>query len=145
MALLELRENCIDIDTYFKMRRAVGWKELSREQAQKALDNSLLTVGLYVANQPVGMARLVGDGAVICYIQDLIIHPNAQRLGGGSMIMEHLKAYVESITEDGTEMMLDLMCAKGREPFYKKHGFIARPTDTLGPGMIMYINKKHNE
>ena len=31
-------------------------------------------------------------------------------------------------------MMLDLMCAKGREEFYKLHGFIARPTDNLGPG-----------
>ena len=36
-------------------------------------------------------------------------------------------------------MMLDLMCAKGREKFYQKHGFIARPTDDLGPGMIQYL------
>jgi hypothetical protein len=36
-------------------------------------------------------------------------------------------------------MMLDLMCAKGREPFYEKHGFIARPTKDLGPGMIQYL------
>ena len=31
--------------------------------------------------------------------------------------------------------------AKGREKFYKKHGFIARPTESLGPGMIQYIEK----
>jgi len=31
------------------------------------------------------------------------------------------------------------MCAKGREKFYQKHGFIARPTDELGPGMIQYL------
>lgn len=36
-------------------------------------------------------------------------------------------------------MMLCLMCAKGREQFYEKHNFIARPTDALGPGMIQYI------
>jgi hypothetical protein len=42
---------------------------------------------------------------------------------------------------EGTEMMLDLMCAKGREDFYRHHGFIARPTEKLGPGMIMYIKK----
>lgn len=141
MAILELRENCIDVATYLKLRNAVGWKKLTETQAQKALDNSLMTVGLYVAGQPVGMGRLVGDGAVICYIQDLIIHPHAQRMGGGSMIIEHLKAYAESLTEEGTEMMLDLMCAKGREAFYEKHGFISRPTDALGPGMILYIKK----
>ncbi|WP_370751069.1 hypothetical protein [Eubacterium sp.] len=38
-----------------------------------------------------------------------------------------------------TEIMLDLMCARGRENFYKKEGFISRPNDKLGPGMIMYI------
>jgi hypothetical protein len=31
------------------------------------------------------------------------------------------------------------MCAKGRETFYEKHGFVARPTDALGPGMIQYL------
>ena len=31
------------------------------------------------------------------------------------MLMEHLISYVDSLTEEGTEMMLDLMCAKGRE------------------------------
>ena len=41
----------------------------------------------------------------------------------------------------GTEIMLDLMCAVGREPFYHKHEFISRPTDKLGPGMIRYIRK----
>ena len=40
---------------------------------------------------------------------------------------------------EGTTMMFDLMCAKGREEFYKKHGFIARPTKDLGPGMIQFI------
>jgi hypothetical protein len=37
-------------------------------------------------------------------------------------------------------MMFGLMCAKGREQFYEKHGFIARPTSALGPGMIQYLN-----
>ena len=37
-------------------------------------------------------------------------------------------------------LLLDLMCAKGREPFYEKHGFIARPTKDLGPGMIQYLD-----
>ena len=53
--------------------------------------------------------------------------------------MEKLIAYVDSIREEETEMMLCLMCAKGREKFYEKLGFIARPTDMLGPGMIQYI------
>ena len=85
------------------------------------------------------MGRVVGDGAVVCYIQDLVVIPKAQKSGVGGAILNRLKEYVKSITEEDTTMMLCLMCAKGREAFYIKHGFIARPTDNLGPGMITYI------
>lgn len=139
---VELRPNSITVDEYLKLRKLVGWKQLSREQAQKALDNSLYTLGAYVADQPIGMGRIVGDGAVICYVQDLIIPPQAQGMGVGSLILEALKEYVESLRLEGTEMMFDLMCAKGREEFYIRHGFIARPTEALGPGMIMYLKDK---
>ena len=140
--ILELRQDCVDVDTYLKLRKSVGWKELSRTQAQRALDGSLCTMCVFLANQPIGMGRLVGDGSVICYIQDLIIHPHAQGMGVGKLLMESLISYVESMTEPGTEMMLDLMCAKGREEFYKQFGFLARPTEGLGPGMIRYLKKE---
>lgn len=93
----------------------------------------------YHDGELVGMGRLVGDGAVICYIQDLIVVPNIQAHGIGSMLIERLIAYATSLGIPDTTMMLDLMCAKGRESFYQKHGFIARPTEDLGPGMIQYL------
>lgn len=139
--VLKLERDFITVDMYLKLRDAVGWKKLSRTQAQKALDNSLCTMCVTLAGQPIGMGRIVGDGSVICYIQDLIIHPNAQGMGAGAILMDALISYVRDIMEEGTEMMLDLMCAKGRESFYESHGFLARPTDALGPGMIMYLKK----
>ena len=132
-------ENNLTVEQYLHLRQQVRWKPLGTEQAQRALDNSLYVVAAYHDGDLVGMGRLVGDGAVICYIQDLIVVPNIQTHGIGSMIIERLIAYAESISIPGTTMMLDLMCAKGREKFYQKHGFIARPTDDLGPGMIQYL------
>ncbi len=139
-AAVDLRMNVITVEQYLMLRRRVGWKPLSREQAEKALKNSLVTVGAFLAEQPIGMGRLVGDGAVICYVQDLIIPPQAQGYGVGSVILKKLMEYAEEMRIPGTELMLDLMCAKGRESFYEQHGFLARPTETLGPGMIQYLN-----
>ena len=135
-----IQVNEISLGEYLDIRRAVNWKVLSDVQAKRALENSLCTVGAYYEGQLIGMGRIVGDGAVICYVQDLIVLPDYQKKGVGSTILEKLTEYVKSIGENGTEMMFCLMCAKGREHFYEKHGFIARPTDSLGPGMIQYLH-----
>lgn len=137
--MITFREDYTDVDTYLELRAKVGWVKLDRKQAQMALDRSLKIVTAYDGDMAVGMGRVVGDGAVISYIQDLIVIPEYQRAHIGSQVLEKLKEYVTGITAPGTRMMLCLMCAKGREIFYEKHGFIARPTDSLGPGMIQYI------
>jgi len=136
------KEDCKDVDIYLFLRKCVGWVELERNQAQLALDHSLKIVTVFDDDKPIGMGRVVGDGAVISYIQDLIVIPKYQNKHIGGHIIEQLKDFVDSITVQGTKMMLCLMCAKGRESFYNKHGFIARPTDSLGPGMIQYIDKR---
>lgn len=137
--MLTFREDIIDVQVYLTLRKKVDWIELREEQAQRALENSIKIITVYEGDEPIGMGRIVGDGSVICYIQDLIIIPEYQDKHIGSQLIEKLKAFVDSITMPGTRMMLCLMCAKGREVFYHKHGFIARPTDNLGPGMIQYI------
>ena len=137
--MLKLHENELDINTYLGLRAAVGWKILDNEQAIMALKNSIYTLTATIDDKVVGMARMVGDGAVICYIQDLVVHPSYQKLGVGQALMERLVRHADEIKLQGTELMLCLMCAKGREGFYEKYGFIARPTENLGPGMIMYL------
>ncbi|MBO5509754.1 MAG: GNAT family N-acetyltransferase [Lachnospiraceae bacterium] len=139
--MVTLIKNNITIEEYLELREQVAWRKLSHNQAKKAISNSLFIVKAYDEDSKrlVGMGRIVGDGAVICYIQDLIVIPEAQGKHIGSMIIECLKEYVTDIREDNTTMMLCLMCAKGREPFYIKHGFTPRPTDNLGPGMITYL------
>ncbi len=137
--MLEIRENTLDTDTYLKLRSQVGWVRLSDSQARAALANARYTLCAYLDGEPVGMGRIVGDGAVVSYVQDLVVIPGAQGQRIGGMLLERLRSFVESETEPGTRMMLCLMCAKGREDFYRSHGFIPRPTDTLGPGMICYI------
>lgn len=139
--MITIKENQIDLNTYMELRESVNWKKLDKVQAQKALDNSLYLICAYDGDVPVGMGRIVGDGAVIDYIQDLVVRPEYQGKGVGKLIIEELIDYVKNTNQKGNEIMLCLMCAKGREEFYKKFDFIARPTDALGPGMIRYIKE----
>jgi len=137
--MIVFKENKLDVDTYLYLRQQVNWKALTYNQANRAIKNSMYIITVYEADKPIAMGRIVGDGAVVSYIQDLIVIPSAQGEKIGSKLLEKLIEYVESITEEGTEMMLCLMCAKGRENFYKHHNFIERPTNNLGPGMIQYV------
>jgi len=138
--MITLIKNDISEEEYLYLREKVGWVKLSEKQTLSAIKNSLYIVkAVDDDGNIIGMGRIVGDGAVICYIQDLVVIPEAQGQGVGSLIINELIAYVDSIKEDETTMMLCLMCAKGREKFYEKHNFIARPTDKLGPGMIQYL------
>lgn len=137
--MITIKENEITVSEYLNLRAKVGWIELKKEQAKKALDNSLYIVGAYEDDKLVGMGRIVGDGAVICYVQDLIVIPEFQGKKVGSKLLNTLIQYVDDLKIPDSNMMLCLMCAKGREAFYEKHGFIARPTYELGPGMIQYL------
>lgn len=137
--MIEIVENKLDVETYLDIRASVHWKVLRKEQAEKALNNSLYTVMAVENGKTIGMGRIVGDGAVICYIQDFVVRPEYQGTNIGRKMMERLIAHVEELRMNQSEMMLCLMCAKGREQFYEKFGFIGRPTENLGPGMIQYL------
>ena len=140
--MITLQENTLITAQYLAIRQQVGWKQLELKQAEKALANSLYVVTAYEKDTLVGMGRIVGDGAVICYVQDLIVVPESQGKGIGSAILSKLTEFVDGLRDENSEMMFCLMCAKGREAFYEKHGFMARPTKQLGPGMIQYLRDK---
>ena len=138
--MITLVENSISTEEYLKLRAAVQWRELSENQAIQVINNSLFFVkAVDDCGNVVGMGRIVGDGAVVCYIQDLIVLPDMQGNNIGSLLIKRLIVFVNELREENTTLMLCLMCAKGREKFYEKHGFIARPNDMLGPGMIQYL------
>lgn len=139
--MITLKMDSLTVEEYLDIRDKVNWKKLLPEQAKKALANSLYVVAAYDEEQLVGMGRIVGDGAVICYVQDLIVVPDYQRKGVGSMVLNALISFVDHLRMEQSEMMLCLMCAKGREGFYEANGFIARPNGLLGPGMIQYLNE----
>ena len=141
---IEYRFQRLPKELYLGLRASVGWKHLSDRQVDAALSGckAMVTAWDRETGEVVGMGRLVGDELVIMNIQDLIVRPDYHGHGIGSMLIKHLREKAAEALEPGEELMFTLMCAKGRERFYEKNGFIARPTPDLGPGMIMYLHEE---
>lgn len=123
-------------EKWLELRKTAGLNAYNRpiEVAQKGLDNSLYGISVYNDdNELVGMARVIGDGYTCFYVQDVIVRPNYQGKGIGKIIMRKIIAYLDNVEENA---IVALMSAKGKESFYEQFGFIRRPNDTYGSGMI---------
>ncbi len=142
--MIEYKYTRLPKDLYLGLRASVGWKHLSDRQVDAAINGckAMVTAWDTETGEPVGMGRLVGDELVIMNIQDLIVRPSYHGRGIGSQLIRLLKEKAAEALEPGEELMFTLMCAKGRERFYEKNGFIARPTPELGPGMITYLHSE---
>lgn len=99
----------------------LGWTNYTDnpEMLRNAYLNSLKIYGAYVDDKLVGIIRAVGDGFSVLFIQDLLVHPDFQRNGIGTLLLKRmLKEYenvyqMHLITEDSEKTI----------SFYKSLGF----------------------
>ena len=56
---------------------AVGWTAYTDdpESLRKGYENSLLVLGAYEGEKLMGIIRVVGDGATIVFVQDILVFP----------------------------------------------------------------------
>lgn len=140
-------QNCVIVEQlpgaqdYNRLREAVGWGVYEEAVIVRSLPNTLYCVCARVGGQVVGMARIIGDGGLVYYIQDVIVLPAYQRQGIGTQMMDRLMAYIGAHASHNT--IVGLMAAKDKEPFYEKYGFVRRPNERMGAGMIIFWNATH--
>lgn len=136
---IEYRENTLTAEEYLAIERQMGDPMTTKEQAERAIANQLFAVTAVKDGQIVGIARLLGDGAIYWYINDVWVLPEYQGKGIGRHMVNRLVEYVKETGLPGTSVSLCLMCAKGKEGFYEKLGFFRRPCEWEGAGMEMEI------
>jgi ribosomal protein S18 acetylase RimI-like enzyme len=124
---------------YIALRGKVGWDSVELSTAQNSLNSSLFNTTVRLDGQLIGMARVVGDGFMYFYIQDVIVDPDYQGLGIGHMLMARVEAYLASACTTGATV--GLLAAKGKEPFYRRYGFIERDGVELGKGMCRFVGE----
>lgn len=134
-----LLENKLTAEQFCNLQEAVGFGRPNTIQIERAIKNSIYSVSISVAEEVIGMGRLVGDGARIFYIQDVCINPEFQGKGIGKLVVEKLLDYIKSNSMENSTVTVGLMAAKGKEEFYAKLGFRIRPNEREGNGMMMKI------
>ena len=109
------------VDEFVELRAAADMAERSREAVEQGLPNSLFAVVVVhdPSGETVGMGRVLGDDGSVFHISDMAVHPDHQRQGLGSAVMDALMEYIE--TTAPAQAYVNLMADV--DGFYERWGF----------------------
>ena len=110
-----------------QLLQAVGWGRRPLRRVKRALDNSLLKVGLWQHDvkfpRLIGFARCTGDGVIDATIWDVAINPIYQGSGLGKQLMSYL---MRSLKREGIKRVT-LFADSDVIAFYKRQGWTFEP------------------
>jgi len=108
---------------YFNLISAVGWdKFFDHSLTEKILAAPAFGVVAESANQVIGCALILSDGASFYYVKDVMVHPNWQHKHVGSMLMKELTAWLDANAPDNA--YVGLFTGENLAPFYKQFDFV---------------------
>jgi len=119
----QLLDNQLKAEDFIRLKVATGFRNRPIDQVEKALHNNLFDVVAVCNEEVVGMGRLVGDGVMYWYLQEIIILPEYQGKGIGTSIVNRLLEHIKQNTEHGTFASIGLTAAEGKDTFYERFGF----------------------
>jgi GNAT superfamily N-acetyltransferase len=123
------------LQEYRDLCTAVGWEGVMNfEAAKTALPNSLYGVVAMQGTRAIGMGRIVGDGAIFFYVQDVAVQPEYQGQGVGKRLLGRLVRHINDVAPE--KAFIGLFAARGTNPFYEQFGFRAWPEMT---GMFQVV------
>lgn len=118
----QLIERAPTLQEYRHICIGVGWEDVMNfEAAATGLQNASYSVVALHRAEAVGMGRIISDGALYFYIQDLAVLPDHQRQGVGGQIMEHIMAYLRRNAPE--KAFIGLFAAPEHRNFYERFGF----------------------
>ncbi|QHW31779.1 GNAT family N-acetyltransferase [Paenibacillus rhizovicinus] len=119
----EIIERSPTVSEHQALWDSVSWGNLDTGMSEQSIANSIYAVVVEIEGQAVGMGRIVGDGAMYFYLQDVAVHPDHQGHGLGKRIVERLLAYIRQHKHEKGIAFVGLFASQGKEPFYEQFGF----------------------
>ncbi len=117
----------LDLIELEQLLQSVGWTRRPNRRVKKALENSLLKVGLWQHDPKfprlVGFARCTGDNIIHATVWDVAIHPVYQGFGLGKELMSYLLKSLKTMDIERVTLFAD----PGVVSFYKSQGWLLEP------------------
>ncbi|MCD8028813.1 MAG: GNAT family N-acetyltransferase [Erysipelotrichaceae bacterium] len=126
---MEIRYKISSQDLY-DMREAVDWRAIHLKQLEKALDNSMIVIGIYEENKIVAMGRLVGDYSCKAMLTDVIVKPEYQGKGYGKLIVTSILEKCKKNLDAGDRICIEANPTMGNREFYINCGLEFKPGGT---------------
>lgn len=123
---------------YNMLTEAVGWGKRKESIIEEALKNTLYSLCVYDNEKLIGYGRIIGDKTIFLYIHSVMVIPEYQGKGIGTGIMNELIKQIDEYKKVNPNIRTYIGASKGKESFYEKFGFVTRPNEDLGAGMILY-------
>ncbi len=127
MTLVFSQSKALDLVELEQLLQSVGWSHRPPRKVKKALDNSLLKVGLWKHDPKfprlIGFARCTGDGLIEATVWDVAVLPIYQGFGLGKQLMIYIK---KSLKEIGIRR-ITLFADPGVVEFYTRQGWVLEP------------------
>ena len=131
--------NNISSKSFCELRETVGFQKLNSEQAECILSNTTYIISAVYYEKYIGLARLLFDYGTDAYITDVIVHPDYQGYGIGSILINNIFDYIKSHSYAGLNVACSLYANIGKEAFYEKFGFKKLPNSKYGYGMLIEV------
>lgn len=122
----------ISAEDFYEMRKSVEWKDISVNQLEKALNNSMIVIGIYEENKIVAMGRLVGDYSCKGMLTDIIVKPTCQNKGYGKIIVKQILEIARSNLKEGEKIDIQGSPTSGNREFYINCGLKYKPEEQDG-------------
>ncbi len=117
----------LDLIELDQLLQTVGWSRRPIRRVKRALDFSILAVGLWRHDNKfprlVGFARCTGDGILEATVWDVAVNPVYQGLGLGKEIMKYILKELKNIGISKVTLFADAEVVS----FYKRQGWTLEP------------------
>ena len=112
----------VDWDELSALYRAAPLGDKKPEHLHRVFSNSMFKCFVYESATLVAAGRALADGGDCSYICDIAVRPDHQGTGLGKQIVSHL------VEQSRGHKKIILYAVPGREPFYRKFGFLRMRT-----------------